>query len=304
MKKIAVISAILAGVVLWAAMPSFSELTIPLSSDPEPEAVSEPSPAAGKTPKPGDYPDQDDETFAKENRRNRVYIISSEFRIGPNTGNKENDDKRPKVQVTDFFIDKYEVTARKFRKFVNDTGRRIPGDLLAQFEQDPEFPICFVSWRDADEYCRWVGGRLPTSAEWESAARARTDTKWHFGDDESQVRKYGWVRGETDLLKEHRVGQLQPNQNGLYDMVGNKEEWVADWASPGLPEYKPLRNPKGPDSGKYRVTRGGSHLLFPHFSTSASIGERRPRDRGLGIGFRCAYDSKFSPGKLKKRKGR
>jgi len=111
-----------------------------------------------------------------------------------------------------------------------------------------------VSWEDARRYCEVVGGRLPTEAEWEYAARADSEDA-RYGD----LDEIAWHRSNSGS-KTHPVGQKLPNAWGLYDTLGNVLEWVADWY--GKDYYRasliPAVDPKGPDSGSLRVLRGGS----------------------------------------------
>jgi formylglycine-generating enzyme required for sulfatase activity len=127
---------------------------------------------------------------------------------------------------------------------------------------------------------------LPTEAQWEYACRAGTTTRWSFGDDGAQLGEYAWYRDKMA----HPVGQKKPNAWGLYDMHGNVSEWCADWWGNAYYAKSPANDPAGPDSGTYRVLRGGSAGLLIHdFFRCAWRSRLEPDSRpALRIGFRVA----------------
>ena len=130
------------------------------------------------------------------------------------------------------------------------------------FDQSDDHPVVNVTWNDANQFCHWIGRkeakeyRLPTEAEWEYACRAGSTTKWHFGDDDRELAQYAWHSDNADG-RTHPACSKKPNQFGLFDVHGNVREWCADWLDGGYYRVSPLRDPKGPESGKHRVLRGG-----------------------------------------------
>ncbi len=129
------------------------------------------------------------------------------------------------------------------------------------FEQKGDHPVVCISWPDAMAFCEWLSKRdgrtyrLPTEAEWEYACRAGTTTAYSFGDDESDVKGYGWYAGNSRGTT-HPVGAKRPNPWGLFDLHGNVAEWCMDWY--GTYPRSTLTDPSGPDRGSGRIIRGGS----------------------------------------------
>jgi formylglycine-generating enzyme required for sulfatase activity len=150
----------------------------------------------------------------------------------------------------------------------------------------PDRPVERVTWDEARQYCEAVGGRLPTEAEWEYAARAGTRQS-RYGD----LAAIAWYDSNSDK-QTHPVGKKDKNPWGLYDMLGNVWEWVADRYQADY--YKtlssPAIDPQGPAARTFRVLRGGSWFNFSRFARASSrfIGE--PEGRWNDVGFRCARE--------------
>ena len=114
-----------------------------------------------------------------------------------------------------------------------------------------------MSWNNAKAFCDWSGLRLPSEAEWEYACRAGSDGRYCHGDGEEKLGDHAWYRDNSGTVT-HEVGKLNPNRWGLYDMFGNVAEWCNDIYSDSYYAESSRENPRGPQSGKKRVLRGGA----------------------------------------------
>jgi formylglycine-generating enzyme required for sulfatase activity len=178
------------------------------------------------------------------------------------------------------------------------------------FPQTDDGPVTQVSWNDAAEFCNWLsrqeglppeyvkeddgwrvvpgpGYRLPTEAEWEFAGRAGSRTSYFFGDDPGSVGDYAWHGGNADG-RPHPVGQKRPNPFGLFDVLGNVREWVADWDDEQYAPQSPVTDPRGPATGTRRVMRGAGWPSAPSAAQSAFRSHTAPRLRLCHLGFRVA----------------
>ena len=205
-------------------------------------------------------------------------------------------DDRPvrKITVDPFYLDATEVTVEQYSAFCKAAGHKPPfywtgGSPPAGTEK---FPIVNVTWDDARAYAKWAGKRLPTEAEWERAARGLAEGATYPWGDRAPTRKdarYGMVDGPGP------VAQFPSNAFGLFDMAGNVWEWCSDWYAKDYYADAPAQNPKGPDTGLYRVIRGGSWADVPKYLTCAYRSWARQAERSPNIGFRCAKDFPARP---------
>jgi formylglycine-generating enzyme required for sulfatase activity len=197
-----------------------------------------------------------------------------------------------RVCLSSFQISKTEVTNIQYKACV-DAGPCIPpiptsSDTRSSYYGNSTFndyPVIYVDWNQAKAFCQWKGGRLPTEAEWEYAARGGLAGKRYPNGDTiscSQANYYDCGIGDTD-----RVGIRTPNGYGLYDMAGNVWEWVSDWYDEDYYSYSPSNDPQGPGSGRSRVLRGGSWNSDTYERRVASRYDGMPSSRSQAIGFRC-----------------
>jgi formylglycine-generating enzyme required for sulfatase activity len=221
-----------------------------------------------------------------------VTIPAGEFQMGSENGG--DIERVHTVYLDTYRIGKYEITNRQYAQCVKARICRVVSDVG---EGKELHPVVNVNWYDAKAFCGWVGGRLPTDAEWEKAASWDDGTK--------RKRTYPW--GETincsyvnyyskDGRTDYCVGDTTPvgsyengkSPYGLYDMAGNVWEWVNDWYSDTYYQSLPSSNPLGRDTGQERVLRGGAWVNFDIYVRSVVRSAINPSIAYNFFGFRCA----------------
>ena len=185
-----------------------------------------------------------------------------------------------------FYLGETEVTQRQWEDVMGNNPSK---------SKVEDKPVDRVSWNDVQEFIQKLnakeGGnyfRLPTEAEWEYAARADSDDDYSFGDNESSLATYAWFGNLGYKGTPHEVAQKKPNAWGLFDMHGNVWEWVYDWYDGTYYGNSPSNNPTWPETGKYRVYRGGSYIGKASNLRSAVRFSAMPSTRTHDIGFRLA----------------
>jgi formylglycine-generating enzyme required for sulfatase activity len=229
-----------------------------------------------------------------KDRQTYVRIAAGSFQMGCSEGDKEcYEDEKPAhmVQIShDFWIGQTEVTVAAFQLFGSTHAVRLPPD-----QKGPRFPVMAVTWEEADAYCKWAGGRLPTEAEWEYAARGGTASV-RYGD----LNAIAWTNTNSEHTV-HEVAKKQPNAFGLYDMLGNVWEWTQDWYGSKYYENSPGGDPAGPPAGDTlalkgvnqptRVIRGGAWIGYPGVARASYRYWFIPTLRVANIGFRCVMQN-------------
>jgi formylglycine-generating enzyme required for sulfatase activity len=222
-----------------------------------------------------------------------VTIAAGPFVRGTTSGGFDEQPQRTIVLDT-FSIDRYEVTNYQYQQFVLATGHRKPGPPSRYAKSIGKMrgtnqPVVYVSWEDANEYCRWKGKRLPTEAEWEKAMRGTDGRLWPWGNQE-QPSGANWARVQDGYEVSARVGSFQADKSpyGVMDGAGNVMEWVGDWYSESYYKNSPDRNPLSPEYGTYRVLRGGGYTTTGADIRITSRTKMVPDFRDETIGFRCA----------------
>jgi formylglycine-generating enzyme required for sulfatase activity len=200
-------------------------------------------------------------------------------------------DERPvhRVWIDAFEIGVTQVTNSEYASFANATGRSLPSTPFI----DPEQPVVAVSWFDAVAYCDWLSEtsgrrvRLPCEAEWECAARGGAEgTRYPSGNELPLQDDERFANGPEP------VGRRVPNAYGIYDICENVHEWCSDWYAPDYYAVSPERNPRGPENGKRRVSRGGSWRHRIKFSRCAARSSIPPEFQYADYGFRIACDAR------------
>lgn len=219
-----------------------------------------------------------------------------------------------RVWLDAYDIDKYEVTALQYLKFVLATDRQPLLDWRfdgGNFQESmAHHPVMHVTWFDAEAYCKWAGKRLPTEAEWEKAARGEDGRIFPWGNQMAGLTRANYgrtglsgpVRDRPErLLLYPPIISVDKYENsvspyGLHQMAGNVAEWVADWYDRDYYKSAPDRNPKGPDSGTHRAFRGGGWIDSTPTVRAAQRNGSPPETKMNWLGFRCAREAQAPSG--------
>lgn len=253
-----------------------------------------------------------------------MYVPAGSFKMGDTFGDGESRERPAHtVDLDAFYIGKYEVTNGEYRKFRDSPeyddvkfwpgGRVVPKDQVSYWKDahnhgggtpgSDDYPVMGINWDCATAYCNWLSAKtgkkyhLPTEAEWEKAARGTDGRRYPWGNtiDPSYARyttdgpfetaeKVGTYNGE---------GKTHSNASpyGAYDMAGNMMEWCQDWYSRNYYSVSPKKNPKGPETGAYRVLRGGSFFVDAFETRSYAREAAWPSVQSFRmVGFRAARE--------------
>ena len=278
-----------------------------------------PLPVAGATRVAAD-PSSDENTS--------IYVPAGSFRMGSEDG---NNDERPihEVALDDFWLDQTEVSNARFAAFVADASYQTTAEAQGwgylfdggnwdvvsgadwRHPQGPgssidgldDHPVVLVNRADAAAFCEWAGGRLPTEAEWEYAARGPDNRLWAWGDEFLPDRvnycdhdcSASWVDLDVDdgYTYTAPIGSYPDGASwvGALNMTGNVWEWVSDWYAADYYHASPTRNPSGPDSGELGLLRGGSWVFEPRRLRATDRNSTNPNNAINDFGIRCAYDA-------------
>jgi formylglycine-generating enzyme required for sulfatase activity len=221
---------------------------------------------------------------------NYIWIPPGTFMMGCSAGDDECDNgEKPSHQVTitkGFWMGQTDVTVGAYKRFVKAAKRKMPPapDFNGRWATDA-MPIVNVTWDEACDFCSWAGGRLPSEAEWEYAARGGS-AETRYG----KIDEVAWYQNNSGN-QTHEVAGKRPNSFGLFDVLGNASEWVNDWYDKNYYQHSPSQDPSGPTSGQERVVRGASWVNDPGDVRVSGRDRGVPSARSNGDGVRCAWEA-------------
>jgi serine/threonine protein kinase len=258
----------------------------------------------GGVPNSKGYP----EVINEKDNSTMIYIPAGEFTMGSDKYTSEGPIQQ--ISLDAYLIDKYLVTNRQFKQFVEETnyqtdaeknhsgevwtGRRWSNDENATWrlpdgstpvEGREDHPVSQVSYNDAETYCKWAGKDLPAEAQWEKAARGPGGNTYPWGnfDPDDSMANYSdsFIEGTTPTTK-YEKGQ---SYYGAFDMAGNLYQWCKDWYVTGI--ERKANNPTGPGEGTERVLKGGSYSESMDSLRSPNRISADPATSKAIYGFRC-----------------
>ena len=229
-----------------------------------------------------------------------VRIPASWFVMGCESG-QDNEKPVHRVWTDEFLLAPFQITNALYSHFLRATASPPPSFWSDPAFNHPDQPVVGVSWFEATAYCDWLRAisdkhfRLPTEAEWERASRAGH---------EEEVALYPWGNDPPPSLPGYAdrcarawttgpepVARAAANPFGLYNMCDNVHEWCSDWFAPDYYALSPDRNPRGPETGVRRASRGGSWRHHIKMSRCAARSSIPPSFQYADYGFRVACDS-------------
>jgi len=242
-----------------------------------------------------------------------VLIPAGSFLMGSEDGTRDELPLHRVVISRSFYMARHEITQGQWEAVM---GKHRWLTEITQGDNDmtgPTKAMNVLSWNDCQQFVEALAKKvvpslngtkhplearrgfwfaLPTEAQWEYACRAGSTSRFHFGDDESQLGEYAWFQGNMNWPGQpgyrgkafyHDVGRMKPNAWGLYDMHGGVWEWCADWYGAEYYQDSPLVDPGGPVSGRFRVLRGGSWFRYARYARSAYRRFFHPEGDGDGV---------------------
>ena len=187
-----------------------------------------------------------------------------------------------------YMISVHEVTQAQWQAIMGSNPSTLKGS---------DHPVESVSWHEVQEFIGRLNARegtrtyrLPTEAEWEYACRAGSQAKWPFGDSGEIYGDHAWYWANSKGRLHQPVGLKEPNRFGLYDMLGNVEEWVQDWYAEGYYLERAAKDPRGPETGRLKVSRGGSTHPSPYVARASTRSKAEPGQAKPYRGFRLVKE--------------
>lgn len=228
-----------------------------------------------------------------------AFVEGGTFQMGtPSRG--DGDEILHTVTLSSFKISKHEITNAQYAKFLTAKGNQRENGAIWYQGKDivkegnsfkaragrENYPVVFVTWHGAKAYTEWVGGSLPTEAQWEYAARGGNKSKGYTYSGSNNIGEVAWYLNNSGG-RLHEVGTKKPNELGIYDMSGNVWEWTADLH--GRYVTTPQTDPTGATTGTNRVRRGASAFCTPNTNRATNRSNRAPNGIRHNLGFRVVF---------------
>lgn len=216
----------------------------------------------------------------------QVYVPAGCFEMGSTDG---GEDEKPvhEVCLDAYWIDQTEVTNEQHRSGVA-AGACGPSvhDNNSDYNGEQQ-PVVWVTWNDASAYCEWVGGQLPTEAQWEYAGRGPEGRVYPWGNaaPDAMLANFDSNVGKTTAVGSYTAGA---SWVGALDMAGNVWEWVADWYAEDYYSNSAQRNPFNNNSSEYKIIRGGGWYNYSDLVRASIRSWNYPTRSSYNYGFRCA----------------
>lgn len=215
-----------------------------------------------------------------------IYIPAGDFTMGDGINAFAHN-----VSLDRYWIQETKVTNRMYEQCVKVGSCTSPTqELGGSVFGNPQFgshPVVGVSWDQAQAYCAWTQGSLPTEAQWEKAARGTNENMYPWGNNDPVCNLLNFANCYESTSGVDAFSATGASPYGLLDMAGNAFEWAGDWYAENYYSVSPLANPVGPDSGQYRVVRGSSFETGKSQVASAIRRFNEPGDSERDTGFRC-----------------
>ena len=233
-----------------------------------------------------------------------ILIPAGTFMMGCDPENNGGVDCMPdilplhEVELSAFYIDQFEVSNSQYARCVSQGKCTEPKSLgyvdRPDYYLDPnyaDYPVVAVDWKQADAYCRWVGGRLPTEAEWEKAARGKDLRPYPWGFEPAECSRANFNSGTEGRCSQGttQVGSYPAGASpyGVMDLAGNVWEWTNDWYDWTYYQVSSKKDPMGPVTGYQKIVKGGAWDYSATVMTISYNSDHMPQEFKSSFGFRC-----------------
>lgn len=220
-----------------------------------------------------------------------VFVPEGDFRMGSTL--EADEQPEHKVTVAGFWISQTETTNLQYERCVDAGSCTPPHNSDWSDPARANFPVTHIDWEQANAYAQWVGGHLPTEAQWEKAARGVDGRTFPWGNDRADAQHLNFNSSQGPVVVGSYPAGASPY--GALDMAGNVEEWVADWYAPDAYAQEVRDNPSGPAEGIFRVVRGGSFNSSLGGVRAAARGRALPNTNFDSVGFRVLIPDEEQP---------